>query len=321
MENNQILISIIIPVYNSEKYLERCIQSVLQQTHSNIEVILVDDGSTDRSGEICDTFCQKDSRIKVIHKENGGQAQARNRGLDLANGDYIGFMDNDDIIEPDMYEILLKNALCNDVMISGCATMMVYQNGEHVNRFNKIESGIKSGKELILNVLYQNQLSWGTMWNKIFHKTLKEGLYFQEGKELEDYDVILRLFDKVERIYFEQNPMYHWYQYSSSQSKRGFHENKLTCLEMIDSLQQYFRKYAVLDKEILEALDYFEFIVRYRILNEMWKSDSPEVHKKMKEQLQGIKKFVPIMLKSKKCNMTIYKYLIKLFVFRFIVMI
>lgn len=321
MESNQILISVIIPVYNSEKYLERCLQSVLQQTHSNIEVILINDGSTDSSGEICDRFCQKDDRVKVIHKKNGGQAQARNRGLDIACGEYIGFMDNDDVIEPNMFEVLLKNALREEVLISGCSTMTAYPNGETENRFDKLESGIKSGKELILNILYQNELSWGTVWNKIFHKTLKEDLYFQEGKELEDYNVILRLFDKVDKIYFEQNPMYHWYQYSSSQSKRGFHKNKLTCLETISSFRQYFEKSIVPDKEILQAVDYFEFLIRYGIVNEMWKSDSPEVQKKIGEQLQGVKKFVPIMLKSKKRNMTIYKYLIKLFVFWFIVMI
>lgn len=321
MENNHILISVIIPVYNSKKYLERCLQSVLRQTHSNIEIILIDDGSTDGSGEICDKFCQKDDRIKVIHKKNGGQAQARNRGLDLASGEYIGFMDNDDVIDSRMYEVLLENALRNDVMISGCSTKMVYQNGEQVNRFDKMESGIKSGKELILNVLYQNQFSWGTVWNKIFHKTLKEDLYFQEGKELEDYDVILRLFDKVDKIYFEQNPMYHWYQYNSSQSKRGFHENKLTCLEMIDLLQQYFKRAIVPDEMILQAMNYFEFVVRYRIINEMWKSDSPEAHKRIREQLNNIKRFIPIMLKSKKCNMTICKYLIKLFMFQFMAMV
>lgn len=321
MENNHILISVIIPVYNSKKYLKRCLQSVLQQTHSNIEIILVDDGSTDGSGEICDRFSQKDDRIKVVHKKNGGQAQARNRGLDIAQGEYIGFMDNDDTIDSQMYEILLNNAINNEALISGCATMTVYQNGKQENRFDKMERGIKSGKELILNVLYQNQFSWGTVWNKIFHKTLKKDLYFQEGKELEDYGVMLRLFDKVGKIFFEQNPMYNWYQHNSSQSKRGFHENKLTCLETIDSLRQYFEGIKASDYEILQAIDYFEFLIRYGIINEMWQSNSAEVHKKIGEQLQGIKKFVPIMLKSKKCNMTIYKYLIKLFVFRFMTMV
>lgn len=313
MESNHILISVIIPVYNSEKYLERCLQSILQQTHTNLEIILVDDGSFDKSGQICDRFGQKDSRIKVIHKKNGGQAQARNRGLDIAQGEYIGFMDNDDVIEPEMFETLLENALRQDAQISGCSTMQVYSNGNQLNKFIQMESGLKQGKELILNILYQNQFSWGTVWNKIFHKDLKADLYFQEGKELEDYGVMLRLFNKVDRIYFEQIPMYHWYQYSSSQSKRGFHKNSLTCLETIDSLREYFIKETSQDTEISNALDYFEFITRYGIINGMCKSDSTEVHKMIKGQLRNIKGFIPGIIKNRNFNITNCKRIIKIY--------
>ena len=105
------LISVIIPVYNVEKYLEKCINSVIGQTYKNIEIIIVDDGSTDKSGLICDFFAGKDTRIVVIHKVNGGLSSARNAGLDIAKGDYIGFVDSDDWIEPDMYECLLCNML------------------------------------------------------------------------------------------------------------------------------------------------------------------------------------------------------------------
>ena len=181
MKNKDILISVIIPVYNAEQHLERCLQSVLKQTYSNLEIILVDDGSTDRSGEICDEFGRRDNRIIVVHKKNGGQAQARNKGLDIAKGDYIGFIDDDDVVDSRMYELLLLNALKENVEISGCSTMMVYQNGDKVNSFEKIESGIKNGRDLILNVLYQNQLSWGTVWNKIFNIRLKDDLYFPEA--------------------------------------------------------------------------------------------------------------------------------------------
>ena len=139
-------------------------------------------------------------------------------------------------------------------------------------------------------------------------------MYFQEGKELEDYGVILRLFDKVDKMYFEKIPMYDWYQYSSSQSKRGFHENKLTCLETIDSMRQYFERNITSDKEIIQALDYFEFLIRYGIINEMWKSESVEVRKRIKEQLKNVKRFIPSVLKNKNRNMTIIKYIVKIYV-------
>lgn len=106
-------ISIIVPVYKAEPYLKKCIDSILNQTFKDFELILVDDGSPDRCGEICDEYALKDSRIKIIHKENGGQSSARNVGLDIAQGEYIGFVDSDDWIEPDMYKKLFK-VLKND---------------------------------------------------------------------------------------------------------------------------------------------------------------------------------------------------------------
>ena len=114
------LISVIIPVYNIEQYLPRCLDSVIAQTYNNLEIILVDDGSTDSSGEICDKYSLLDNRIKVIHKSNGGVSSARNEGLEVAKGDYIGFVDGDDIIEKDMYQILLDNAIKYHCEMSCC---------------------------------------------------------------------------------------------------------------------------------------------------------------------------------------------------------
>ena len=115
------LISIIIPVYNVNEYLEKCLCSVCGQTYKNLEIIVVDDGSTDGSGEICDMFAETDSRIKVIHQVNKGQSCARNEGLTIARGEYIGFVDSDDWIDPDMYEFLYHLLVDNDADISVCA--------------------------------------------------------------------------------------------------------------------------------------------------------------------------------------------------------
>ena len=103
-------ISVIVPVYNVENYLRRCVDSIINQTYKNLEIILVDDGSPDNCPVICDEYAQKDSRIKVIHKENGGLSSARNCGMDMATGEYIGFVDGDDWIESDMYKFLIENA-------------------------------------------------------------------------------------------------------------------------------------------------------------------------------------------------------------------
>ena len=114
------LISIIIPIYNVEQYLRQCLDSVINQTYKNLEIILVDDGSTDNSGKICDEYAVKDNRIKVIHKENGGVSSARNAGIDIAKGEYIGFVDSDDYIEKDMYEYLLYLCLKYKTKVSVC---------------------------------------------------------------------------------------------------------------------------------------------------------------------------------------------------------
>lgn len=113
------MISVIVPVFKVEKFLSKCIESILNQTYTDIEVILVDDGSPDKCGEICDLYAQRDKRVKVIHKENGGQASARNAGLEIATGDYISFIDSDDWIDKDMYEELLRVAKSTDADIVG----------------------------------------------------------------------------------------------------------------------------------------------------------------------------------------------------------
>lgn len=120
-------ISIIVPVYNVEKYLEKCVRSILAQTFTDFELILVDDGSPDSSGAMCDQFAEQDQRVKVIHKENGGLSDARNAGIEIATGEYLGFVDSDDYIADDMYELLYTNIVKEDADLSICGIYDVYE--------------------------------------------------------------------------------------------------------------------------------------------------------------------------------------------------
>lgn len=129
--NTEVKISVIVPVYKVEKYLDRCVESIVNQTYKNLEIILVDDGSPDNCPAMCDAWIEKDERIRVIHKENGGVSSARNKGIDAATGDYIGFVDSDDWIEPDMYEYLLSNATKYDAEISKCGYFLSKSKEEH----------------------------------------------------------------------------------------------------------------------------------------------------------------------------------------------
>lgn len=270
---HQDLISVIIPVYNGEKFLRDCLDSVTGQTYKDLQIILIDDGSKDQSGAICDEYASKDPRIEVLHCENGGQAEARNRGLKLAKGEWIGFVDDDDVIEPDMFEVLIRNAKANDVLISGCSTLTVYEDGRQYNAFEDMTSGIRSGKDLILDIFYYNKNRYGALWNKIYHNSLKDLLIFPAGCQLEDYLVAVRVYIKAGKIFFEQKPMYHWIQWSSSQSHRGFHEGLLTAFTVCDEMIKWMNDNTE-DKDLIGGAYHYKFVTMTGVLRMMWNSDA-----------------------------------------------
>ena len=163
-------ISIIIPVYKVEKYLSRCLDAVLRQTVNDIEAILIDDGSPDASGRICNEYAQKDPRIKVIHQENAGASAARNSGLDIAAGDYIGFVDSDDCFVPNMFELLLRHMEMSGAEIAFCDYSEI--SGDPVPSFRQfsadhIESKVMGQKEAFELISDSNKNIGGYIWNKI----------------------------------------------------------------------------------------------------------------------------------------------------------
>ncbi|MGL5904566.1 MAG: glycosyltransferase family 2 protein, partial [Cetobacterium sp.] len=202
-------ISIIVPVYNAENYLEKCIDSVLNQTFRDFELILVNDGSLDSSGAICDEYSQKDKRIIVIHKKNGGQSSARNAGLDIVKGEYIGFVDSDDWIEPEMYEILYNNIFETHSDISICKTRLVKQNSKE----EKIECSNKKyifeGKEIYDKVFINNIFEWGPC-NKLYKFSKIFNIRFLEGRVYEDVVYNLFVYKNVNKISYIDNFLYNY---------------------------------------------------------------------------------------------------------------
>lgn len=221
MTLSQPLISVIIPVYNVREYLERCVRSVCLQSYRNLEIILVDDGSSDGSGDICDALALEDERIRVLHTGNGGQGAARNRGLDIARGEYIGFMDADDYADSDMYSFLYDLILDSgtDTQISVCGHYFE-KNGKdrrHHGKYTKIVCD----RDKSIKLLVKDRLLMNYVWDKLFRKDLLEGIRFEEGVLFEDISFVYKPVYKAERIVICDAPKYHYIQRSGSSIGRS----------------------------------------------------------------------------------------------------
>ena len=193
---NRIKISIIVPIYNTEKYLKKCLDSILDQTYKNIEIILVNDGSTDNSGNICNEYVKKDNRFKVIHCKNGGVAKARNIGLSKVSGDYIGFVDSDDYIEPFMFESMLKRIIKDKSNLVVCGRNQI--NGKNITSIKGNDMILKS--EEALKLLIEDNIVRNHLCSILCGKEFYNDIYFEEGKIYEDVRVICKLFIKAKNI-------------------------------------------------------------------------------------------------------------------------
>lgn len=203
------LISVIVPVYKSEKYLKKCVDSIRNQTYKNLEIILVDDGSPDNSGKMCDEYAREDSRIVVIHKENGGLSDARNHGIAKATGKYIGFVDSDDYIKEDMYEILYNEIIANDAEISVVSNAMVRENGEKINGTDTKEKYVYEGldalKQLLLHITVKNYA-----WDKLYKTDLIKNQQFIVGMSYEDVLFAYEAMTKVKKIAYYDSIEYYY---------------------------------------------------------------------------------------------------------------
>lgn len=204
------LISVIVPVYNVEQFLDRCMQSILRQTYQNLEIILVDDGSTDASSEMCDSYARQDSRVKVLHKPNGGLSDARNAGLKLASGDYIGYVDSDDWIEPDMYEQMHHACVENNARLAVCRYFNEYK--------DRAESGgsgsvVPLSREELLKIYvggHSSYVIYNSVWSKLFERELVQGMVFPKGRNSEDIMYTTRAFCKADKAVYLDTSFYHY---------------------------------------------------------------------------------------------------------------
>ena len=245
------LISVIIPVYNVEAYLERCVDSVLSQTYKDLEIILVDDGSTDKSISICDAYAKKDQRIKVIHKENGGLSDARNAGLDMFNGNYVTFIDSDDWIEEDYIEYLHQLIVENQADLAVCDFNYIDEQGTLYNSpQNNGHVYIWNQKEALIKLLTGNKMETSA-WAKLYKSSIfvENSIRYPYGRLFEDIPVTYVYILKSQSIVFGGRSLYNYFYRPQSISNMKFSPKRLHATEHLSMMiPQILQRYPELRK-------------------------------------------------------------------------
>ena len=221
-------ISVIDPVYNVEAYLPQCVESILSQNHSDLEVILIDDGSTDRSGGLCDQFAARDSRVRVIHQNNAGAAAAKNAGLRAATGTYLSFVDSDDYLEPNAYGFMLATLLENQADAVECSFREVYRTRE-VPQI--VPDGVLEGYDYLLR--FPKDFTCALLWNKLYRRDLFDGVFFEEGHKIDDEYFTYQGFLKPRRVVRSSHIIYNYRKRASSVmgSPESAERRVLVCLD------------------------------------------------------------------------------------------
>lgn len=234
------LISIIVPIYNVENYLQECLESILKQTYKNFEVLLVDDGSTDNSANICKLYVEKDKRFKYFFKENGGLSSARNFGVSNSKGEFLSFVDSDDIISNDFLETLYNNMINNEVKLSIVGYCNYYNNG---TTKNICKSNIKKKISKLDSLMYLNIMGYysDSACNKMYSREIFDSINFPLNKKYEDTRIMYKIFDKLDYVFYDSDIKYYYRKREGS-----IVTNQTTMFELIDSINDeklYLNKY------------------------------------------------------------------------------
>lgn len=237
------LISIIVPVYNVEKYLHKCVESILNQTYFYIELILVDDGSTDTSPMICDYFKKVDERVRVIHKDNGGLSDARNRGIVEAKGKYLMFVDSDDYINNKMVEYLYQYATKYDADMTLCDFLNVYEDTKVDLTYapSNFDYKIYNQKDAIDSLFNGLQVKLIVAWNKLYKKEIFETLCYEKGRIHEDEFIIHHIINKCSLICYIDVPLLYYLQRPESIMNKGYSKKNLAALQAIHNRYLFYK--------------------------------------------------------------------------------
>ena len=283
------LISVIIPVYNVEKYLDRCLESVVNQTYRNLEIILVDDGSPDNCPKMCDEWAKKDSRVVVVHRENGGASAARNDGLSVAKGDFITFVDSDDWIHTEMFEVLYCMLLENNADISMCNLEMVSNSNIKIDSNNNkmITWSRDEGLDYFFRI--HGEKSNHAVWGRLIKKNILKGYSFLEGRMNEDIHTSYWLAFKCNKTVYSNRKMYYYFHNSSGVTNSKITRKKLDLLYVWDIVSKMVDENT---PEYRSACDMNLKRARFTLLSQMFLNGYDKEDSFLKETKVSLKKEV-----------------------------
>lgn len=295
------IISIVVPVYNVEQYLNRCVDSIICQTYKDLDIILVDDGSTDRSGVICDEYAEKDRRVKVIHQDNAGLSEARNSGIDNARGDYILFVDSDDWIEKDACKKALSISVEQGADVVCFGFMEFFVSGEKIERKPEYTGVID--KSVMMYQLIVNDYN-SIVWSKFYSKELFVDLRFSKGRINEDVAIMYKLIHCAKKIFITDFLLYNY----------AHRENSLSCRRY---RPEAIKSRLLNNKERLEFLEqnYPEYVesqlpinTREMIIGVVWLKGEPDYDKITDDYNKYFKQYKDKIKQIKKSNTQIWIY-------------
>lgn len=277
-------ISVIVPVYKVELYLRKCLDSIVRQAYRNLEIILIDDGSPDNCGAICDEYAEQDNRVRVIHQSNGGLSSARNIGLETATGDYIGFVDSDDWVEPEMFQLLIEKLGSSGADIAICGRAEEYPD---MRILRVCPKSCVMQREEALKALLENDVIQNFVWDKLYRRELFDELRFPEGKSYEDMAIMHKLFLRSQKVACITETLYHYRQRRDSIVGDVSLKNRLCHYEA--AIKRY--------EELREAWPQFSGLMEAQCVASavgIWCSyyaNKKEERKKAAEQLREIAEF------------------------------
>lgn len=295
----QDLISVIVPIYGVENYLARCIDSILAQTYRELQIILVDDGSLDGCPGICDSYAKKDERIQVIHKINGGLSDARNAGLEVANGKWIAFVDSDDVLDAKFIESLYQAAVKTQSKIAICGFEEFDEELPKQKRLAECTPTVFTGAQMLERIYSDNHYEYlesVVAWNKLYHSDLFANVRFPVGKIHEDEATTYKLFFAAERVVLVKTPLYYYFQNRSGIMKRKFNVKRLDYIDALFERYMFYeeKKLPELAQKTAEKL--YIFIVDYASLNHDAVENYDVFIKELKKKYRKIR---PILMKAK----------------------